>query len=30
MSSSDRQWVDAASGGYFLDQLAQAARELNS
>ena len=28
MSSSDRQWVDAASGGSFLDQLLQAARDL--
>ena len=28
MSSSDRQWIDAGSGGSFLDQLAQAAREL--
>ncbi|XP_027927718.1 uncharacterized protein LOC114184600 [Vigna unguiculata] len=28
MSSSDRQWVDAASGGSFLDELPQAAREL--
>ncbi|XP_027922697.1 uncharacterized protein LOC114180584 [Vigna unguiculata] len=28
MNSSDRQWADAASGGSFLDQLPQAAREL--
>jgi len=28
MSSSDRQWADAASGGSFLDQLLQAARDL--
>ena len=28
MSSSDKQWTDAASGGSFLDQLPQVAREL--
>jgi len=28
MSLSDRQWADAASGGSFLDQLLQAARDL--
>jgi len=28
MNSSDRQWADAASGGSFLGQLPQAAREL--
>jgi len=28
MSSSDRQWVDAASRGSFLDQLPQATRQL--